>query len=488
MHAGFAGMAVEMAVFAGLALTALNGLLLGWLLFVVKARSDGASGLVLALSGRFDSIERNADALRGELARMDQGLRAEIASGARDGLSAAFDKVQQGTNSQAEQLGKFGRDLNAGMATVQQAMNQLVHGVDAAIAGLAERIGAGFDGFSGRLREEQEQLRSKVDSKLDEIRTGNEQKLEQMRLTVDEKLQSTLEQRLGASFKQVSDSLEQVYKSVGEMQTLAVGVGDLKRVLTNVKARGTWTEIGLEAMLAEVLAPDQYGRNIEIKPESNQRVEFAIRLPGDETTPVWLPLDVKFPTADYERLMAATERGDQQEAEQAGRAIGLRIRESARDICSKYVHPPHSTDFAVMYLPTEGLFAEVVRRPGLVDAVQRECHVMIAGPTTLFTLLTAMRMGFRSLAIQKRSAEVWKVLGAVKSEFSKFGDFVDKVGRKLGEAQQVIDDNLGKRRRAMERQLRRVEALPEAEALSLLELDRAGPFIEGDNDEREAAE
>jgi len=300
-------------------------------------------------------------------------------------------------------------------------------------------------------------------------------------------LQTTLEQRLGASFKQVSDSLEQVYKSVGEMQALAVGVGDLKRVLTNIKSRGTWTEIELENMLAQVLTTDQYGRNVEVKPGSNQRVEFAIRLPGDEETPVWLPIDVKFPTADYERLMLAAERGSPEEVEQATRAIEVRIRESAREICAKYVHPPHSTDFAVMYLPTEGLFAEVVRRPGLVDMMQRECHVMVAGPTTLFTLLTAMRMGFRSLAIQKRSAEVWKVLGAVKHEFATFGGFMDKVSKKLGEAQKVIDDNWGTRRRAMERKLREIEALPEAHAAALLAYDAAEAAVFDLDEEPRAA-
>src|SRR5205085_2475360 len=254
--------------------------------------------------GRFDGIERNNDTLRRTLTEMDQGLRAEIANGTRDGFAAAFDKVQQGTKTQAE-----------GLNHVQQALNQL-----------AETVRSGFDGFSQRLRDEQEQLRGKVDAKLEEIRAGNEAKLEQMRLTVDEKLQTTLEQRLGASFKQVSDSLEQVYKSVGEMQTLAIGVGDLKRVLTNIKSRGTWTEIWLETILAEVLAPDQYGRNVEVLPGSNQRVEFAIRLPGDETASVWLPIDVKFPKDDYERLADAANRGDQDEVERMGRSIESHIR------------------------------------------------------------------------------------------------------------------------------------------------------------------
>lgn len=440
------------------ALAIANLAVVTWVLLVVKRGSRGATALGLTFGGRFDAIERNSEALHRAFGEMDQGLRREIAAGARDGLAAAFDKVQEGTKAQAE-----------GLAHVQTALNQL-----------ADTVRNGFDGFSLRLRDEQEQLRGKVDTKLEEIRTGNEAKLEQMRVTVDEKLQATLEQRLGASFKQVNDSLEQVYKSVGEMQALAVGVGDLKRVLTNIKSRGTWTEIGMESMLAEVLAPDQYGRNVEIYPGSNQRVEFAIRLPGDDTIPVWLPIDVKFPTADYERLALAAERGDQADVEQASRAIELRIRDSARDICAKYIHPPHSTDFAVMYLPTEGLFAEVVRRPGLMDSLQRDCRVMVAGPTTLFTLLTAMRMGFKSLAIQQRSTEVWRVLGAVKHEFANFGGFVDRISRKLGEAQKVIDDDFGKRRRAMERKLRAVETLPEGEAAALLDYDDADDALAAD--------
>jgi len=442
-----------------------NLVLIGCLLRALAAQQGAAASLAVGLDARLGGLDRNDEALRRSVTEMDQALRREIATGTRDGLTAAFDKVQEGTKAQAE-----------GLVAVQQALNQL-----------AETVRGGFDGFSQTLRQDQEQLRHKVESKLEEIRTGNEAKLEQMRLTVDEKLQTTLEQRLGASFKQVSDSLEQVYKSVGEMQALAVGVGDLKRVLTNIKSRGTWTEIELENMLAQVLTTDQYGRNVEVKPGSNQRVEFAIRLPGDEETPVWLPIDVKFPTADYERLMLAAERGSPEEVEQATRAIEVRIRESAREICAKYVHPPHSTDFAVMYLPTEGLFAEVVRRPGLVDMMQRECHVMVAGPTTLFTLLTAMRMGFRSLAIQKRSAEVWKVLGAVKHEFATFGGFMDKVSKKLGEAQKVIDDNWGTRRRAMERKLREIEALPEAHAAALLAYDAAEAAVFDLDEEPRAA-
>ncbi len=290
-----------------------------------------------------------------------------------------------------------------------------------------------------------------------------------MRQTVDEKLQGTLEQRLGASFKMVNDLLAKVHASVGEMQALATGVGDLKRILSNVKSRGTWGEVALGNILEEILSADQYARNVEVRPRSGQRVEYAVRLPGDGQTPVWLPLDAKYPTEDYDRLAEATERGDGAAADAALRGIEARVRSAAKEICAKYVAPPHSTDFAVMFLPAEGLFAEVVRRPGLVDALQREHRVMVAGPTTLVSLLTSLRMGFRSLAIQQRSSEVWKVLSAVKTEFEKFGGILDKVHKKLDEAQKVIED-AGVRRRAMDRKLLGVEMMPEADAIALLEL------------------
>ena len=445
-------MPIEAAVYLVLALTVANLAIAAWAVLVAKSGGANAANFGAAVGGHLDAIGRGSEALRRALTDMDQALRREIASGTRDGLTAAFDRVLQGSRAQAD-----------GLVHVQQALNQLT-----------DTVRGGFEGFSQRLRGEQDQLRARVGEQLEAMRSGNEAALERMRLTVDEKLQNTLEQRLGASFKQVSDQLEQVYKSVGEMQALAVGVGDLKRVLTNIKSRGTWTEIALENMLSQILAADQFGRNVEIVPGSNQRVEFAIRLPGDEIAPVWLPIDVKFPTADYERLSAAAERGDQPEVEQMARAVEQRVREAAREICNKYIQPPYSTDFAVMYLPTEGLFGEIVRRPGLVDAIQRECHIMIAGPTTLATLLTALRMGFRSLAIQKRSAEVWKVLGAVKHEFAKFGGVLDKVSKKLDEAQKVLDSDVGRSRRAMERKLRAVEALPEGEAALLLEYSDVG--------------
>jgi DNA recombination protein RmuC len=333
----------------------------------------------------------------------------------------------------------------------------------------------------------QETLRTTVEQRLDAIRSENSEKLEHIRQTVDEKLQSTLSERLGASFQVVSEWLERVHKSMGEMQTLANGVGDLKRLLANVKTRGTWGEVTLGNLLEEMMAPDQFGRNIEIVPGSNQRIEYAIRLPGDGASPVWLPIDSKFPTEDYERLEDARHRGDMEAVEGAAKAIEAAIRLAAKGINTKYIHSPYSTDFAVLFLPTEGLFAEIIQRPGLVDALQRDFRVMVAGPTNLVSLLVAFRMGFRSLAIQQRSGEVWTVLSAVKTEFGKFGGMLDKVSKKLREAQSVVDEEGGVRRRAMDRKLRGLETLPEMDAAAVLELDRLDA-LDGDREEREAAE
>jgi DNA recombination protein RmuC len=374
--------------------------------------------------------------LEASLARLEQGLRDEFFRGRQE--SATGSKL-----------------LREEAATNARALREEVQ---ATLKQMAEQLGAAVA-----------ELRRAVEGRLDALRFENTEKLEQMRQTVDEKLQGTLEQRLGASFKMVNDSLTKVHESVGEMQALATGVGDLKRILSNVKSKGNWGEVALGNILEEILSAEQYARNVEVRPRSNQRVEYAIRLPGDGQTPIWLPVDAKCPTDDYERLVEATERGDLETAEAASRTIETRVRNAAKDISTKYVAPPHSTDFAVMFLPTEGLFAEVTRRPGLVGWLQRECRVMVAGPTTLVSLLTSLRMGFRSLAIQQRSSEVWKVLSAVKNEFEKFGGVLDKVQKKLEEAQKVVED-AGVRRKAMDRKLRGVEVLPEGEATALLEL------------------
>jgi DNA recombination protein RmuC len=390
-------------------------------------------------------------------------------------------KTDAGLNAKA-----LREEINTNLQNLGGALSQTIEQISASQKERLDRVSICVAELTQRSGEQQEALRRTVAERLDAIRRENTDKLEQMRLTVDEKIQSTLEQRLGASFQIVADRLNEVYKSMGEMQTLASGVGDLKRLLTNVKTRGAWGEVTLGNLLEEMMAPDQYERNVEIVPGSNQRVEYAVRLPGDGEVPVWLPLDAKFPMEDYDRLLDASQRGDGDAIEAATRGIETVIRGSAKAISEKYIHSPHSTDFAVLFLPTEGLFAEVVRRPGLVDALQREWHIMVAGPTTLLSLLVSLRVGFRSLAIQKHSNEVWKVLAAVKTEFGKFGGILDKVSRKLQETQNVIDVEVGRRRRAMDRKLQGVEVLPEVEAIAVLELD--GPEELAEEPERYAAE
>ncbi len=315
-----------------------------------------------------------------------------------------------------------------------------------------------------------ESLRQALDTRLKGLQDENSRKLDQMRAIVDEKLHETLEKRLGESFKLVSERLEMVHQGLGEMQTLAAGVGDLKRVLTNVKTRGTWGEIQLGAILEEILTQDQYARNVATKRGSSHRVEFAIRFPGrDESNgqEVWLPLDAKFPQEDYERLLAAQEAADAARAEEAAKQLELRIKASAREIKDKYIDPPHTTDFAVMFLPTEGLYAEVLRRSGLFDFLQREHRVTVTGPTTLSAFLNSLQMGFRTLAIEKRSSEVWALLGAVKTEFGKFGDILEKTQKKLKEAGNTIE-SAARKSRNIERKLRKVAELPAADSARLM--------------------
>ncbi len=308
-----------------------------------------------------------------------------------------------------------------------------------------------------------EALRSALNERLAAIQTDNAARLEEMRRTVDEKLQSTLEQRLGESFKLVSDRLEQVHKGLGEMQTLAGSVGDLKRVMTNVKSRGTWGEMQLGLIIDNVLTPEQYAKNVKTMPGSEDLVEFAIRLPGrNDEHPVWLPIDSKYPVEHYQRLLDAHDAADKALMLSAGNAFETSIRLEAKKISAKYVSPPHTTDFAVLYLPTEGLFAEVMRRPGLVEAVQNECRVMITGPANLAAMLNSLQMGFKTLAIEKRSSEVWGVLGQVKTEFAKFGEVVEAARKSIDAAAKKFDQ-VGVRTRAIERRLRDVQALPAPE-------------------------
>jgi DNA recombination protein RmuC len=305
-----------------------------------------------------------------------------------------------------------------------------------------------------------EGVRAIVDLRLKELQQDNAKQIDKMRATVDEKLQGTLEKRLGESFKLVSDRLEQVHKGLGAMQQLASDVGGLQKVLSNVKMRGGWGEVQLGNLLEQVLTADQFARNVKTREESADRVEFAIKLPGDENgAPVWLPIDAKFPTEDYQRLLAAQDKGDVVAIEDAMKSLETQLKKSAKDICQKYINPPRTTDFALMFLPTEGLYAEAIRRVGLVEQVQRDCRVIFAGPTTLAALLNSLQMGFRTLAIQKRSSEVWNLLAGVKSEFGKFGEALSAVKDKLDQAARHVD-NVAVRSRAITKKLRDVEELP----------------------------
>ena len=413
-----------------------------------------------------DALERN---LRNDVQDSARATRQELTTTLATFQQTLLAQSSDVARTQNEQIDSFRTQL----ATMQQRIGDDTRAAreaqDAALhrfgQAQAEQLRALAEANDKRMGE----VRQAVEAKLTLIQADNAQKLEQMRATVDEKLSATLEQRLGESFKQVAERLEQVHKGLGEMQTLARDVGSLNRVLTNVKTRGTFGEVQLEALLADVFTTEQYGRNVATVPGSNERVEFAIRLPGrdDGSGVVWLPIDAKFPREDYERLLDAQERADKEAVEISGRAIENRLKYEARSIREKYIAAPHTTDFGILFVPTEGLYAEALRRPGLVDVLQREYKVMLAGPTTLLATLNSLQMGFRTLALEKRSAEVWQVLGAVKTEFEKFGGVLAKTKKKLEEASNTIND-AEVRTRAMSRQLRGVESMPTREAQGLL--------------------
>lgn len=397
-------------------------LLLALQAFALLRRPDG-DAQAARLDARFDELARASE-------RLERELRAEIAEsgrGARTELLATLGQFQQSLSGRLSEL----TESNA------RRMNE---------------------------------VREALDAKLTQIQGDNATKLDEMRRTVDERLQATLEERLGQSFRLVSERLEAVHKGLGEMQSLAAGVGDLKRVLTNVKSRGGWGEMQLSMLLEQMLTTDQYAANVETVPGSGKRVEFAIKLPGKEGAHVWLPIDAKFPKEQYERLVEASDHADAAGVAAAQKELEDAILQEAKTIAGKYVSPPLTTDFALMFLPTEGLYAEIMRRPGLADRVQRECRVTITGPTTLTAVLNSLQMGFRTLAIEKRSSEVWEVLGAVKSEFELFGKALATVKSNL----QATINNIEKtetRTRQMQRKLKTVEALPAPDAERLLELD-----------------
>jgi DNA recombination protein RmuC len=423
-------------------------------LLLYRLSRPAGSGLEL----RIDSLERL-------LERQERMLREELARNRDEALLSA----RQGREENASSVSAFGDSLLKRMSELAGLQKDQLDTFAVQLKGLT----ASNEGRMDRLRET-------LEERLRLIQEDTARKLEQMRATVDEKLHDTLEKRLGESFKLVSERLELVQRGLGEMQTLASGVGDLKKVLTNVKTRGTFGEIQLSSLLEQVLSPGQYDANVETKKGSGQRVEFALRLPGRDGTAdgmVWLPLDAKFPQEDYLRLVEAQESGDALAAGEASKQLDKTVRLMAAQIRDKYMDPPHTTDFGVMFLPTEGLFAEVLRRPGLFDALQRDFKVMIAGPTTLAAMLNSLQMGFRTLAIEKRSAEVWNLLGAVRTEFSKFGQVLEKTSKKLQEAGNHIDQ-AAVRSRSIEKKLKGVQEMPGSEAAALLESE---PWDEGDD-------
>ena len=434
-----------------------------------------------AVAQRLAANEGNREA---QSERLERELRAAVESSASqvrmetghrmtEMQTALVSQVTALASVQTTQLTGFGQQVtHAAEIAETSARAQREEGAEQ-VKRLAQLLQQQVADLAINVQRNLGEVRTTLEGRLQSLQQGNEAKLEQMRATVEEKLQTTLEARLGESFRIVSERLEQVHRGLGEMQTLASGVGDLKRVLGNVKSRGTFGEVQLAALLEQVLTPEQYATNVVTRPGTANRVEFAIRLPGrDDGIPVWLPIDAKFPSEDYERLLAAHDAVDTAAIETAGRALEARIRNEAKTLREKYVEPPHTTDFGILFLPTEGLFAEVLRRPGLTEALNREQRVVIAGPTTLFAMLNSLQMGFRTLALEKRSAEVWQVLGAVKTEFGKFGDVLTALKKQLATASNTIE-SAETRTRAMTRALRSVEALPAEQANRLLPAERS---------------
>jgi len=466
--------------------------------FARSREEAGASNrdLRLELTGAMQGFGDSAQKRIVDLAQM-QGAQLEVFSRQLTALTSGMEEKLETIRT------TVGRNLTDLQADAGQQHGAAREELGRSVKGLGETLGVRLneiatfqkgqlEAFSGNFHKlsvsnEQrlEAMRETVERKLGELQHDNTQKLEQMRATVDEKLHATLEQRLGESFKLVSERLEQVHTGLGEMRTLATGVGDLKKVLTNIKTRGCWGEVQLGNLLEQMLTPAQFARNVAPNPNSNERVEYAVKLPGREVegAPVWLPIDSKFPQEEYQRLVDAQERGDLEAAEAASAALESGVKAEAKKINEKYVHPPHTTDFAILFLPTEGLFAEVLRRPGLCETIQRH-RVMLSGPTTLAAMLNSLQMGFRTLAIEKRSSEVWTVLGGVKSEFGKFGTALEKVKKKLHEATNSIDD-ASRRSRAVERQLKSAGELPAVEAATLLDPEALLPEILNGETERE---
>jgi DNA recombination protein RmuC len=437
-----------------IALAALNLLLLAVLL-LRKPANNGNEAARAELLAANERMERE---LRREISESSRGARQELTHNLATFQDALVKQGAEATRTQNAQIDAFGQQLALLQKTLSDTLTLQLQGLSESNA---RRLG---------------EVRATLETQLVQMQQTNAAKLDEMRKTVDEKLQTTLETRLGESFKQVADRLEQVHKGLGEMQSLAQGVGDLQRVLTNVKTRGMFGEVQLEALLEQVLTNEQYGRQVETRPHSNQRVDFAVRFPGrsSDGVPVWLPIDAKFPREDYERLLEAHDRADAAGVELAAKALEARIRLEAKTIAASYLAPPYTTDFAILFLPIESLYAEVLRRPGLMDSLQRDFRVTLAGPTTLLAMLNSLHMGFRTLALEQQASQVWKVLGAVKTEFDRYGKWVDTVQEQVRKASVTLE-NAATRSNQMRRALKVVEALPEGEAQAMLP-----PADEGD--------
>jgi DNA recombination protein RmuC len=467
---------------------------------VVLIQTTGARSIaarIQTLDQNLDRIERStrdefvtnrresADALQ----RLSESLvhtQSALGEAGAKQLQSFRDQLGSYTRSAAEEFAQLRTEVNQAIqsgstATANsvadssqvsvQRLDTLRESVMTTLAGATRTQNDAIETLRSGLDAKVESLRTTVEQRLHDIQKDNTAKLDQMRQTVEEKLQSTLETRLGESFRQVSDRLEQVYRGLGEMQALATGVGDLKRVLTNVKARGIWGEVQLSALLEQVLSPEQYASHVATG-DGAERVEFAIKLPGrnaKDDEPVLLPIDAKFPLEDYHALVEAAECADAGAVEDAGRRLEVRVKASAKDIASKYINPPRTTDFAVLFVPNEGLYAEILRRPGLVALLQDQHKILLAGPTTLWAFLTSLQMGFKTLAIERRSSEVWALLGAVKTEFGRFGVVLDGLQKNLQSATNKIDQ-ARRGTRAIERKLAGVQELPAADAVALLDM------------------
>lgn len=456
-------------VFVWLLLTLAVGsvlLLLALLVGQRRARPEDPQKVLNQLASLASANERLERELRTEVQASARGTRAELSQGLSLFQQALLVQSGDVARTQNEQIDSFRLQLGAMQQHVSETLQRFSDGLN-------EQLRLVSEGNERKLGE----VRLVVEQRLTALQEGNEKKLDQMRATVDEKLQATLETRLGESFKQVADRLEQVHKGLGEMQSLAQGVGDLKHLLTNVKTRGIFGEAQLAALLEQVFTVDQYAAQIATRPGGKNTVDFAIKLPGrsDSGEPLWLPIDAKFPNEDYERLLDAQQRADAGGAEVAGKALEVRIRLEAKSISEKYIEPPYTTDFAILFLPTEGLYAEVLRRPGLMESLQRDHRIVLAGPTTLLAMLNSLQMGFRTLALEKRSSEVWQVLGAVKTEFGKFGDVLAKVKSQTETVLNTLS-SAEQRSRVMGKALRQVEALPEAESARLLPINPIDPL------------